>query len=165
MGRFENCGQDEQDLLREVVAEFFPELRNVRIKMLFDMKKRMSGGKVVLGRIQKCNDLLKHLTAEEANTEEGFDAILYFDNKAYENIGREDRIRILRHELQHINLSEVGNVGLRDHELTDFYEEVARNVDDPRWRERVATLTTDIYEQEAEMAEGTRQRRGGRNRR
>jgi len=163
MGRFEDGDEDMVDLLREVTAEYFPEFRNVRVKCLFDMKKRMSGGKVVLGRIQKCNDLLKHLTAEEAQTEEGFDCILYVDNKAWTNIGREDRIRILRHELRHLDFNAKGDLVVVPHDLEDFVEEVALNQDDVAWSRRVATLTSDIYEQEKEQAEGrTTQRRGGR---
>jgi len=165
MGRFEDCDEDMVDLLREVTAEYFPEFRNVRVKCLFDMKKRMSGGKVVLGRIQKANDLIRHLTAEEARVEDGFDALLYVDHKAWTNIGHEDRIRILRHELRHLDFNTKGDLVVVPHSISDFYEEIALNVDDARWAERVATLTTDIYDQEKEQAEGrTTPRRGGRRR-
>jgi hypothetical protein len=41
---------------------------------------------------------------------------------------------------------------LIDHSITDFYEEVDLNKDDPRWRERIATITADIYEQRKEDA-------------
>ncbi len=164
MGRFEDVTEDVGELLHDVMQEYFPEFRNVRIKGLFDMKKRMSGGKIVLARIQKTNDLLRHLTVEESRSDDGYDVILYIDGKCWENIDREDRVRILRHELQHIELKETGTISIRDHEITDFYEEIERNVDDPRWRERVSTLTMDIYDQEADQTENARQRRGGRRR-
>ena len=169
MGRFEDVDESVMELLHEVMQEFFPEFRNVRVKGLFDMKKRMSGGKVVLGRIQKCNDLLRHLTAEEARTEEGYDVLLYLDSKCWISIGREDRVRILRHELRHLDHNDKGDLVVVPHDIEDFVEEVQLNQDDVAWRRRVATLTADIYEQEkdalASAAEGTRQRRGGRNRR
>lgn len=157
--RFEDVDEGVLELLHEVIQEFFPELRNVRFKCLFDLKKRTSGGKLVLASIKKTNDLLRHLTAEEARVEEGFDFIVSIDQHAWENIGREDRIRILRHELQHVELGEEGDVGLKSHDFEDFAEEVARNTDDPGWRRRVATLTEDIYAQEKEMAEAAKKRR------
>lgn len=160
--RFEDVDEDVLDLMHEVMAEYFPEFRNVRIKCLFDIKKRMSGGKVVMGRIQKTNDLLRHLTTAESRSDDGFDAILYIDRRMWENIGRADRIRVIRHELRHLDLNEEGKLSILPHDIEDFVTEVSLNTDDMRWRERVATLTRDIYEQEKEQAENTRQRRGGR---
>ena len=153
MGRFEDVDSGVMDLLHETMQEFFPELRNVRIKCLYDTKKRMAGGKIVLGRIQKTNDLLRHLTVEESRSDDGYDCIMYLDRLAWTSIGRPDRVRLMRHELRHIDLSETGSIKIIDHTITDFYEEVSLNEDDPRWRERVATLTADIYEQEKEQAE------------
>jgi hypothetical protein len=37
--------------------------------------------------------------------------------------------------------------GLRDHTITDFYEEVALNSEDPQWRGRLADMTVEIYQQ------------------
>jgi hypothetical protein len=36
---------------------------------------------------------------------------------------------------------------LLDHDVSDFYEEQELNRDDPRWKERVASLAETIYEQ------------------
>jgi hypothetical protein len=147
--RYENVTNDEKDLLREVRAEFFPELRNANIQLLFDLKKRASGGKIVLGRIMKSNDLIRHLTQCE-EIEDGIDYIISLDKIAWDAIERPDRIRIIRHELRHCVAdleSEKAPYKLQDHDLTDFYAEVELNADDPKWRERVADLTQAIYEQ------------------
>ena len=64
--RFEDCDNNVTDLAREIIVEYMPELRNVPIKYVYDLKKRSSGGTIILGRCQKTNDLLRHLTIEES---------------------------------------------------------------------------------------------------
>lgn len=154
MIRFEDVSGEVIDLLSEVRAEYFPELRNVDIKVLFDLKKRVSGGKVVLGRCQKSNDLIKHLTSDEA--EEGVPYIIYLDKCAWENIERVDRIRLMRHELRHIFVdidSERNPYKLIPHDIEDFAEEVELNQDDVRWASRVAGLAETIYDQRRDAEE------------
>jgi len=151
--RYEEVTEEATRLLDEVETKYFPELRNAKIIMLFDLKKRTSGGRVVLGRIMRTNDLLRHLTKDEAEAIEGYDYIISLDKQAWDAIQREDRIRLLRHELRHAYFdieSETNPYRLIDHSITDFYEEVELNKDDPRWRERVATVVADIYEQQKE---------------
>ncbi len=151
--RYEEVTEDATKLLDEVLTKHFAELRNAKIIMLFDVKKRTSGGRVVLGRIMKTNDLLRHLTKNEAEAIEGYDYIVTLDKQAWDAIGHEDRVRLLRHELRHTYYdieSEANPYRLIDHSITDFYEEVELNKDDPRWRERVATVVADIYEQQKE---------------
>jgi hypothetical protein len=151
--RYEEVTEEATRLLDEVETKYFPELRNAKIIMLFDLKKRTSGGRVVLGRIMRTNDLLRHLTKDEAEAIEGYDYIVTLDKQAWDAIQREDRIRLLRHELRHAYFdieSETNPYRLIDHSITDFYEEVELNKDDPRWRERVATVVADIYEQQKE---------------
>jgi len=150
MIRFEDVISEVTDLAREVQAEFFPELRNVKIKYLFDLKKRQSNGKIVLGRCQKTNDILKHFTIDESGDDEGFAFIIYLDKCAWENITRTDRVRLLRHEMRHVFVdldSERNPYKIVDHDVTDFYEEIELNTDDSRWAERVANLAAEIYSQ------------------
>jgi hypothetical protein len=128
-------------------------LKNAKIKALFDIKKRKSGGMLVLARIMKTNDLLRHLTIDEAEAIEGYDYIIALDKTCWENIIRDDKVRILRHELRHAYFdieSEDNPYRLQNHSISDFYEEVEFNKDDPRWRERLAAVVEDIYEQKKE---------------
>ena len=151
--RYEEVTEEASRLLDEVQTKHFPELKNAKIILLFDLKKRNSGGRVVLGRIMKTNDLLRHLTKDEAVAIEGYDYIVTLDKQGWDAIGTEDRVRVLRHELRHTYYdieSENNPYKLVDHSITDFYEEVELNKDDPRWRERVATVVADIYEQQKE---------------
>ncbi|MBA4417700.1 MAG: hypothetical protein C0392_07290 [Syntrophus sp. (in: bacteria)] len=151
--RYEEVTDDVLDMLRGVQAQHFPELRNAKIKVLFDLKKRTSGGRITLGRIMKTNDLLRHLTIDKAEAMEGFDYIITLDKICWETINNDDKMRIIRHELRHTYFdidSEDNPYKILDHSISDFYEELERNQDDPRWRERVATVTEDIYEQKKE---------------
>jgi hypothetical protein len=151
--RYEEVTEDVWKMLREIKAEHFPELKNAKLILLFDVKKRISGGRVVLGRIMKTNDLLRHLTKDEAEAVEGYDYIVTLDKVGWSAITQEDRVRVLRHELRHAHFeieAENSPYRLLDHSITDFYEEVELNKKDPRWRERVATIVADIYEQQKE---------------
>ena len=151
--RYEEVNEEVMSVLKEVKSEYFPELKNAKIKMLFDIKKRKTGGMVILARIMKTNDLLRHLTKDEADAMEGYDYIITLDKICWDSIIRDDKIRIVRHELRHACFdieSEDNPYKLQDHSISDFYEEVEHNKDDPRWRERLATVVEDIYEQKKE---------------
>jgi len=151
--RYDEVNDHALALLKEVRSQDFPELVNAKIKVLFDLKKRKSGGMVVLARIIKTNDLMRHLTKDGVDVIEGYDYIITLDKKCWDNITDLDRVKILRHELRHTFFdieSDDNPYKLLNHSISDFYEEVELNKNDPRWRERVATLTEDIYEQEKE---------------
>lgn len=149
MSRFGDVTQDVKDMVRAVRAEHFPELRNAEILVLFDKKKRMSGGALVLGRIQKTNDLIKKLSDEVVD--EGYDYIMYLDKKMWESSADMDRERVIRHEFRHcfVDLDARGTpYKLIGHTIEDFYEEVELNEDDPRWRVRLAEITYAAYDME-----------------
>ncbi len=160
--RYEEATPMVLKMLKDLKANDFKELKNAKIKVLFDLKKRKSGGRIVLGRIMKTNDLIRLFTKDETEAIEGYDYIITLDKKCWDNIPDEDRKRILRHELRHAYFdieSETDPYKLVSHSVSDFYEEVEANQDDPRWRERVGTLTEDIYEQEKEARIEKRKKR------
>ncbi len=151
--RYEEVTDDVLEMLKDVRAEHFPELKNAKIKVLFDLKKRSSGGRITLGKIMKTNDLLRLLTIDRVDPIEGYDYIITLDRTCWEVIEKQDKVRIIRHELRHAYFdidSEENPYKLIDHSILDFYEELESNKDDPRWRERVGTLTEGIYEQRKE---------------
>lgn len=148
MSRYCDCCDDVIEIYDSIIRFYFPVLLNCKIKLIFDTKKRTSGGKVVLASIKKSNDLIRHLTDNEC--EDGYDFIMTIDQNAWENIDDVDRKRIIRHELRHIDIdldSAKNPYKIIDHTITDFYEEVELNQDDPRWAERVVSLVAEIYEQ------------------
>jgi len=149
--RFEDVTENVNMLVRNVKDRWFPELANAKIKVLFDLKKRTSGGRMVLGRIQKTNDLLRHLTTEESDSEEGFDYLMYLDKIVFENIEDEDRIRLVRHELRHTLYDPEARgtpYKIQGHDIEDFEEEIRLNAEDMGWANRCATIGLSLYEQE-----------------
>lgn len=155
MIRYEDANTDVLDLAREIQAEFFPELRNVKIKYLFDLKKRSSSSENVFARCQRTNDILKYFTIDESGNEEGYAYIIYLDKLLWDNIERADRIRLIRHEMRHILIDDEAKnpFKLTDHDVSDFREEIELNKDDPRWDSRLSQLLTDLYDQQADMEE------------
>ncbi len=162
--RYEEVNDEVTMMVREIKSEHFPELKNAKIKCLFDLKKRKSGGMMVLARIMKTNDLLRHLTIEEAGAVEGYDYIVTIDKLCWDNITRIDKERLIRHELRHTVFdieAESNAYKLQDHTISDFYEEIEFNKDDPRWRERLSTLVQDIYEQMNEARQEKKKKKAG----
>ncbi|MFZ2799031.1 MAG: putative metallopeptidase, partial [Syntrophorhabdus sp.] len=83
--RYEDVTESVMEMFRKVKSQHFQELKNAKIRVLFDLKKRKSGGRIVVGRILKANDLVKHLT-KNANAEEGYDFIITLDKKCWDHV-------------------------------------------------------------------------------
>ena len=150
MIRFEEVSGDIVKLASSIQCKHFPELSDVKVKYLFDTKKRTRGDKLVLGRCQKTNELVKYFTIEEANDAEGYQYVISLDKITYNAIEDTDRIRLLRHELRHILVIETEtktHYKIYPHNIEDFVEEIELNQDDERWSLRVAQLVQDIYDQ------------------
>jgi len=148
--RFLEVSEEEYNILRTVRETHFPELAGCNIKIIFDTKKRMTGGKIVLGSIQKPNELTRFFMIDEAGTDEGFDYVIRLDKKCWDLMNLEDKKRLMRHECRHtdVDFDSTTPYKLRGHTIEDFYSEVALNEDDPRWAERAAASTVSAYEQE-----------------
>jgi hypothetical protein len=153
--RYEPTNDDVAEVLEAVRTIHFPELKNAKIITLFDLKKRTSCGNITLARIMGSNDLLRQLTRDDKVAVDGVDYIVTLDKVTWEAIERIDKVRLMRHELRHafLDVESASNpYKIIDHDLTDFHEEVELNREDPRWRERLAELTSGIYEQKADAA-------------
>jgi hypothetical protein len=146
---------DSDESLTEVFLdvleqEDFARFQFLKFKLIFGLKRRIKGGKLVLASIEAPGPKLKYLSKDKIAID-GYDLLLIVDQKAWELANNVDRVRIIRHELKHITLTEQGAVKVVGHEVEDFYSEIARNADDPEWGVRLTTLTNDMYEQEKIM--------------
>ncbi|MEN6320728.1 MAG: putative metallopeptidase [Syntrophaceae bacterium] len=161
--RYEEVDESVIAVLSTIRKKSFPELVNAKIKPLFDLKKRVSGGSIVLARIMLPNELIKYFTSnEKKGIEDGYDYIIAIDKVIWQNAPSTDRERLLRHELRHtfIDIEADNPYRLIDHDVSDFYEEMELNQDDPRWKERVASLAETIYEQMKDEAKSRGRGRG-----
>ena len=150
MSRFEDADQFTIDMVYQVINDNmeFNNLVDAKIKVLFDQKKKMSGGRYVLGRIQKANDLIRTLTANpNDDLADGYDYILYLDLAVWDSIDDTDKKRIIFHELNHcdVNFDKPNPYGIKDHEINGFYSELEYNKDDTRWLERLSTVAESLY--------------------
>lgn len=150
--RFEAVPQSVTEQVQKVREGYFNFPYEMTVMVLFDTKMRKSSGRLVLGRMQKCNDLLRKLTDNLAET--GCDYIMFLDKVAFESMEDADRVRLIRHEFRHCKIvygdAEI-KYDLYPHDLEDFVAEVKLNEDDPGWATRVSEITRLIY---AQMADG-----------
>lgn len=148
--RYIDCNDDLVQVFLDVVEERFPSYINLNIKLLFDTKKRISAGNVIIASIRTTSDMAKFFSKDDVATE-GYDFVLIVDQKAWELSSPADKKRIISHELQHIFIDEKGKPKLVGHEIEDFYQEINWNQDDPEWRRNLATQVIALYDQEKEM--------------
>jgi len=135
----------------EVLQERFPVCQNFNFKLIFDTKKRIKGGKLILASIEVTSDKLKYFSKDNIAVE-GYDYVLIVDMKAWELAPIADKKRLISHELRHVFIDEKGTPKVVGHEVEDFYAEIEINKDDPEWGRKLATIVEDVYEQEKSLA-------------
>lgn len=151
--RFEDVGKEELDLMEKLRKEYFEDTKQAKIKLLFDTLMRSSKGRLVLGRCKRADDLIRHLTREEAETIRGYDFIISLDKVAWTKVATEDdKVRVLRHELRHVMYDPANKdlFVLRPHDIEDFSAEIALNMAAVKWAEELAGKTLAVYDAEKE---------------
>jgi hypothetical protein len=156
--RYEEVPAEVEKIAGEVKDKFFPELDDCLIKVLFDVSTRK---KNFIAKIIRPNELLRFFTADETESEHGYDFIIVVDQLVWDSgISDMDRKRILRHEFRHILFdperpNRNAMYKLRKHSVEDFYEEIelAEKEGDVRWMERVKLVAESVYDGEAEDAD------------
>lgn len=150
--RYEDADESLVEVYLKVAEERFPiTCANLNIKLIFDTKRRVSKGKLILATIEIANAKIKYFTKHEVKLGEGVDYILIVDQKAWELANEQDRVRLISHELRHVFIDDDGKHKLLPHDIEDFVMEVELNKDNPDWGKKLATLVTDVYDQEKEL--------------
>lgn len=145
MSRFEEASPETVNLVRDVMEESFPELQTARMVVLYDTKKRKSGGKFVIGRMKKTNDELKAFATDPSG--DSYDYIMFLDKLVFEAVDENDKKYIIFHELCHcqIDLDSSDQFKIKDHEIQTFYSEMEYTKDNPRWLERVSAIAESLH--------------------
>jgi hypothetical protein len=154
--RFEDVDDGVVDVFLDVMEECFPGLAQLKIKLVFDVKRRIKQGKICLATTELASDKVKFFTKDNVAIE-GYDVVIFFDMKAWGVASADDRKRLMRHELRHIFITEEGKVKLLPHDVSDFRVEQQLNQDDPDWGFKLSILVNDMYEQEKEMEKQSKQ--------
>ncbi|MBF0564732.1 MAG: hypothetical protein HQK89_05770 [Nitrospirae bacterium] len=155
--RYEDVSDETLKFVEGVRSEYFPELSGLKVNVLYDTKKRLSNGRLVLGNIKKTDDLIRHHTRSEFGLEDGYDFILFLDKLIFNHIDDNDKVRLIRHQFRHI-LYDPENpkdpYKVVGHDVEDFFEELELNKADLRWAERVMEVALSLYEEDKENTKG-----------
>ena len=150
--RFEEATTDVVNKVNEVIRQKFPQMNDCLIEVVMDTKKRKSGGRFQLVKLDKASPIVKHISADDLHTE-GIDYILYIDQTVYHELSDNDKTRLISHGLYHayMDFEKDNPYMIRKPTVQTFYEEIVDNEDDPRWAERLDLLAEGVYEREAEQ--------------
>ncbi len=149
MSRYLEVEENVYTTLGGLLDKRFNSFATLNFKLVFDLKKRISKGKIVLASTEVATEKLRFLTSDNENPE-GYDYLIIIDKVAWEYADDIDRERLLSHELNHIFITEKGKLSLVDHDVNDFQLEINKNHSKPNWNIDLSTLTTSIYEQESD---------------
>lgn len=148
--RYEDAPDHILKTVDEIRDNDFPHLDGANMKVVIDTKKRVTKGRTTLGRMKKANAVEKYLSEDSNGIE--IDYVMFLDRMLVEHCDEEDIRRVISHELQHCDYNSESEdpFKIRDHEIQDFFDEIEKNRDDPRWSERAAAVISAAYEQEKE---------------
>jgi hypothetical protein len=150
--RYEDANENLTEVFLNVAEERFPNTcANLNIKLMFDTKRRVSRGKLVLASVEVASEKVKYFTKHEVKLGSTVDYVLTVDSKAWEIASAEDKKRLISHELRHVFVDEKDGRKLLPHDIEDFVAEVALNTDNPNWAGNLAQVVSDVYEQEKEL--------------
>jgi len=147
MSKFEDVPENVEQMMNEIIKDSFPTLLNAKIKMLFLMNKKTSGGNMILGTMNKATPRENYLTSTDTR-DDGVNYIMMLDGNVFPSLDVEDQKRVIRHELNHahIDLEAKDPYKIVGHEIEDFFKEVEYNKEEPRWKDRVFAIAEQIYE-------------------
>lgn len=151
MSRYEDCNDELVEVFLDILEHRFPAFGNLKFKLIFDTKKRVKQGKLVLASVELASPKIKFFSKDDVAVD-GYDYVLTVDRKAWDLANEKDKKRVISHELRHVFINEKGVPKLVGHEIEDFYIELKLNEDDPEWARNLTGLVADVYEQEKELA-------------
>lgn len=150
MNRYEDCDESLVSVFLRVVEERFPSYGNLKFKLVYDLKRRVKNGKILLASIEPASAKIKYFSKDD-NAVDGYDYVLTVDRLAWDRAEEDDRIRLISHQLCHVFVDEMGKCKKLPHDISDFAVEVERNKDKPNWHINLSMLVDDIYGQEKDM--------------
>ncbi len=149
--RYEDATTEVVDKVRYVIRNKFPQLNGCTIQTVMNTKKRKSGGKFVLVKLDKPNEMVRYITSDNDNPD-GIDYILTIDKTVYDEMSDIDKERVIAHGLYHADCDFEKEIpyNLRACTVQTFYEEISDNQDDARWAERLELMAEGIYDRAEE---------------
>jgi len=145
MSQFRKADSSVYATFLDMIEKVFPELTGYSFGLLYREKMKKSRGGIIMAEICRPTKLLSYFAKNDAGNP--FDFLIIVDEMAWCCAKECDRIRLMRHELRHIHISDKGVAGLLGHDYQDFYAEVEINIDDPTWAQKLAAVILAGYDQ------------------
>jgi hypothetical protein len=145
MSQFRQADPSVYETFLELISKTFPELSNYSFGLLFRESIKKSKGRITLAEIALPGKLLSYY-AKNADGNP-FDFLIIVDEMIWACAREEDCVRIIRHELRHVEISEKGQPRLIGHDFADFHAEVELNSDDPMWASKLCEVALAGYKQ------------------
>jgi hypothetical protein len=149
MSRYVEANENLVNMFYEVLHNDFPGFTNINFKLMFDTKKRIKKGKLVMASTELVNEKIRFFSSD-ADAPEGYDYLIIVDEVVWEYAGDDDKRRLMSHELNHVFIDEKGRLKIIDHDIEDFMSEIKKNEDKPEWAIDLAFMANTVYEQDAE---------------
>lgn len=151
MTRFIDADDSVVEVFLDTMEKRFPFIAQLKIKLVYDLKKRVKEGKLCLASVELASEKIKFFSRDDVAVE-GYDYVITFDKKAWDHATPSDRARLMSHKLRHIFIDEKGKYKIMPHDVSDFRAEIKLNEDDPDWDFRLSALVGAMYDQERDMA-------------
>ena len=145
MSQFRKADSSVYATFLDMIENVFPELTGYSFGLLYREKMKKSKGGLIMAEICQPTKLLSYFAKNDAGNP--FDFLIIVDEMAWCCAKECDRIRLMRHELRHVDLSDKGVARLVGHDYQDFYAEVEINVDDPKWGQKLVEVILAGYDQ------------------
>ncbi|HHZ06932.1 MAG TPA: hypothetical protein GX401_09175 [Clostridiales bacterium] len=114
------------NIAEEIISEYHPHLKDIKIAYLFRSGKWKSKGEPIMGRAL--------VAAPMWRCASGFDLILVINEMMYKNLDRKGKKALLDHQLSHFSVQETGSLvfgektwAIRGHDVQEFSDVVKRH--------------------------------------
>jgi hypothetical protein len=145
MSQFRKADSSVYTTFLDMIEKVFPNLSSYSFGLLYREKMKKSKGGLILAEICQPTKLLSYFAKNDSGNP--FDFLIIVDEMAWCCANAADRIRLMRHELRHIDISDKGVARLIGHDFQDFYAECDLNADSPTWGQKLVEIVLAGYGQ------------------
>ena len=134
MERYVEPDVDTLNMFESLKTERFEHLDGARFKLIVDLKPKINKlkGSLVFAYVRLSTKVEKYLVMQQNKL---YDYFIFISGLVWDIASKEDKKRILSHELRHCIIDNKGDFKTVGHEIEDFYAELQLNEDDPMWKQ------------------------------
>ena len=156
--KFIDCGESVKQAYKEALETYFkddPTIREAKIRFIFYSKQKKVRGNVAFAYVKKPSDFESYLDSRSDPNGEPANYFMFIDYYVWNNIEKEYQLRLMRHELRHIDIDYDKNgdlvFGLKDHDFQDFEVDIDyennQEDGDVKWGHVLLEASINAYEE------------------